>query len=71
MRITVRSGQLSQRREGVQVYAVFEGEQKPERLLPASSARDQALQRLVASSGFRGAANETVPSAFVAVTRAT
>ena len=60
MRIIVRSGQLSQRRDGVQVYAAFEGEQKPERLLPASSARDQALSRLIAQSGFRGAANETV-----------
>ena len=60
MRVVVRVGQLSQFRDGVQVYAALEGEQKPERLLPASSARDQALRRLVASAGFRGASNETV-----------
>ena len=60
MRIAVRVGPLSQMRDGVQVFAALEGEQKPERLLPASTARDQALHRLVVNSGFRGASNETV-----------
>ena len=60
MRIHVKSGQLGQIRGGVQVFAALEGEQKPERLLPASSARDQSLTKLVTNSGFRGAPNETV-----------
>ncbi|MBI4004410.1 MAG: leucyl aminopeptidase [Candidatus Omnitrophica bacterium] len=60
MRITVRSGQLGQIRDGVLVFAALEGEQKPERLLPDSTARDKALVKLIADSGLRGAANETV-----------
>ena len=61
MRITVRSGRLEQVRGAVTVFAALEGEQHPERLLPPSSvARDRGLLRLVASSGFRGAANETL-----------
>lgn len=59
MRITVRSGQLSQIRGGVQVVAALEGEQKPERILPASTVRDQALIKLINGSGFRGSLNET------------
>ncbi len=59
MRIRVRSGQLGHIRDGVQVYAALEGEQHPERLLPASSVRDRALNQLVRNSGFRGARNET------------
>ncbi len=58
MRIQVTSGQLAQIRGGAPVFAAFEGEQKPERLLPASSARDKALGKLIAESGFRGALNE-------------
>ena len=60
MRIQVKSGQLGQVRGGVQVFAALEGERRAERLLPASSARDAALRRLVDAAGFRGAANETV-----------
>ncbi len=60
MRVQVKSGQLSRIRDGVQVFAATEGERKPERLLPASAARDRALVRLVANAGFLGAANETV-----------
>ena len=60
MRITVRSGRFDEVRDGVPVYAALEGEQKPERLLPAVAGRDPALSRLVAAAGFRGAANETV-----------
>ena len=60
MRIQVRSGQLGQVRDGVQVFAALEGERRAERLLPSSSARDPALRRLVDAAGFRGAANETV-----------
>jgi leucyl aminopeptidase len=47
-------------RGAVHVVAALEGEQHPERLLPASAARDRALTQLVAGSGFRGAPNETV-----------
>ncbi len=61
MRITVRSGRLGQVRGAVAVFAALEGEGHPERLLPLSSvARDRELLRLVVSSGFRGAANETL-----------
>ena len=60
MRIQVKAGQLGQVRQGVRVFAAVEGEQHPERLLPPSSTRDKELARLVHSSGFRGAANETV-----------
>ena len=60
MRIPVRSGRFDRVREGVQVFAALEGEQKPQRLLPALVARDQAFARLVAQAGFRGTANETV-----------
>jgi leucyl aminopeptidase len=59
MRITVRSGQLGQIRDGVLVFGALEGEQKPERLLPDSTVRDKALVKLIAGSGLRGAANET------------
>jgi leucyl aminopeptidase len=51
---------LDQVRDGVPVYGALEGEQRPERLLPPSSARDRELRRLVDSSGFRGAPNETL-----------
>ena len=60
MRITVRSGRLDQVRDGVPVFGALEGEQRPERLLPLSSARDRELRRLVEASGFRGAAGETL-----------
>ena len=59
MRIAVTSGVLSRVSGGVPVLAAFEGERQPERLLPPSSARDQALRRLLEGTGFRGAANET------------
>ena len=59
MRLTVRSGRVDQGQGGVPVFAAFEGDRQPERLLPASSARDQTLRRLLAGAGFRGAANET------------
>ena len=60
MRITVRSGRVDQVRDGVPVFAALEGEQHPDRILPSSSARDQSLRRLIQSSGFRGAPNETL-----------
>ena len=60
MRISVRSGQVGRIGGGVQVFGAFEGEQRPERLLPLSSARERELIRLVNTSGFRGAPNETV-----------
>src|SRR3989338_1880824 len=60
MRITVRSGRMGRVRGGVQVFAALEGEQRPARLLPDSTARDQELKRLVAGSGFRGAPNEVL-----------
>jgi len=60
MRVQVRAGQVGQARDGLAVYGAVEGEARPERLLPASTARDRALQRLVRASGFRGAANETL-----------
>lgn len=59
MRITVRSGQLTQIRDGVLAFGALEGEQKPERLLPDSTARDRGLVKFIAGSGLRGAANET------------
>lgn len=58
MRIEVRAGRLGQVRGEVPVYGAFEGEERPERLVPAS-AHDAALQRLVTQSGLRGALNET------------
>lgn len=60
MRIQVRAGQLAPQRSQLAVFAALEGEDRPERLLPASTARDRELGRLVATSGFRGAANETL-----------
>ena len=57
MRIEVRSGQV---RGGVQVFAALEGEQRLERLVPRDAAGDRALNRLVASAGFRGTLNETL-----------
>ena len=60
MNIAVRSGQLGQIRDGVQVYAALEGERHPEKLLPDSTARDRGLRQLVNGSGFRGAPNEVV-----------
>ncbi|MBI3996188.1 MAG: leucyl aminopeptidase [Candidatus Omnitrophica bacterium] len=60
MRITVRAGQVGHIRQGLQVYGALEGDRHPERLLPASSARDQQLKQLVTGSGFRGAPNEIV-----------
>ena len=60
MRITVKSGRVDQVRDGVQVFAALEGEQHPDRILPSSSARDRELRRLIQSSGFRGAPNETL-----------
>ena len=60
MQIQVRAGQLSQIRNGVPVFAALEGEQKLQRLMPVSSARDRQLLKLATSAGFRGAANETV-----------
>lgn len=59
MRIQVRAGQVGQVRGGVTVYAALEGEQRSERFLPSSSARERALIRLINRSGFRGGANET------------
>ena len=58
MRLTVRAGQLGQVRDGIPVYAALEGDRYPERLLPASSARDGELKRLIQGSGFRGAPNQ-------------
>jgi len=58
MRLTVRAGRVDQG-QGVPVFAAFEGERQPERLLPASSGRDPALRQLLAGAGFRGASNET------------
>src|SRR6185295_11458440 len=60
MRITVRSGRVEQGAGTVAVYAALEGEQHPERLLPAYTAADAELKKLVNSSGFRGAANEVL-----------
>jgi len=60
MRIQVKAGQLGEVRDGVRVYAALEGEQRPEALLPASTAREPTLRRLVNASGFRGALNETL-----------
>jgi len=60
MRITVRSGQVSRVKGGIQVYGAFEGERKPEKLLPAYAARDRSLAQLVAGAGFRGSKNEIV-----------
>ncbi|MBI3319178.1 MAG: hypothetical protein HYZ89_01130, partial [Candidatus Omnitrophica bacterium] len=59
MRIQVKAGRLDQVRGGVQVFGALEGDRQPERLLPPSASRDRALGRLIAASGFRGAANET------------
>jgi len=59
MRITVRSGQLTQIRDGVLAFGALEGERKPEQLLPDSTARDRTLVKLINGSGLRGAANET------------
>ena len=59
MRIQVRSGQFGQGRDGIRVFAAFEGEKRPERLLPASSGRDRTLRQLLAGAGFRGGPNET------------
>ena len=60
MKIQVKSGQLSRVRDGVQVFAALEGEQRPEKWLPSSVLRDRSLLSLVTRAGFRGAANETV-----------
>ena len=60
MRITVRSGRVERVSDSVAVYAALEGEQHPDRLLPAYAAPDAELKRLVNSSGFRGASNEVL-----------
>ena len=60
MRIQVRSGRRGQVRRGVTVCAAFQGERRPERLVPASAGRDRALAQLVAGAGCRGELNETV-----------
>jgi leucyl aminopeptidase len=60
MRLTVRSGRIQDVREGLQVFAALEGEQHPERLLPASAGRDRALEQLIKGSGYRGASNEII-----------
>ncbi|PIQ83472.1 MAG: hypothetical protein COV75_07500, partial [Candidatus Omnitrophica bacterium CG11_big_fil_rev_8_21_14_0_20_63_9] len=49
---------MGQVRDGIPVYAALEGDRYPERLLPASSARDGELKRLIQGSGFRGAPNQ-------------
>ena len=59
MRVQVQAGLIHHIRDAVQVYAALEGEQRPERLMPASSARNQALVDLIKRSGFRGQLNET------------
>ena len=59
MRIQVRAGRLDQVRGGIQVFGAFEGERKPERLMPPSAGAHRQLQQLLAGAGFRGAANET------------
>ena len=60
MRITIRSGNVSQIGAAIHVYAAFEGEERFERLLPDEAQRDEALKQLAADAGFRGAPNETV-----------
>ncbi len=59
MRIQVRAGRLDQIRGGIQVFGAFEGERRPERLMPPSAGANRQLQQLIAGAGFRGAANET------------
>ncbi|OGX12329.1 MAG: hypothetical protein A3I71_07045 [Omnitrophica WOR_2 bacterium RIFCSPLOWO2_02_FULL_63_16] len=60
MRLQVKVGQVGQVRGGVAVYAAWEGEQRPDRVLPSYAARDRAFIQLVGRCGFRGAANETL-----------
>lgn len=55
---TVRSGRLSSLRGGIKVYGAFQSERGPMSLLPASSAADRSLKKLVKDSGFQGALNE-------------
>ncbi len=59
MRVVVKKSGIGQVSGAVQVIGAVEGEQRPERLLPPSVARDRALVSLIQRSGFRGAANET------------
>ncbi|MBI2884649.1 MAG: leucyl aminopeptidase [Candidatus Omnitrophica bacterium] len=59
MRVVVKRAGIGQVSGAVQVIGAIEGEQRPERLLPASVARDRALVGLIQRSGFRGASNET------------
>ncbi len=60
MRIHVKAGRLEQVGEGVPVFGATEGDERAERLLPASVERDADLKRLIDDSGFRGAANEVL-----------
>ena len=60
MRIDVKVGRGPSGRGVVQVYGAFEGDARPERLVPRAAANDRALGQLVAGAGFRGAPNETV-----------
>ena len=60
MKIVVKSGQLSQVRDGVKVFGALEAEERPESLLPPPVLGRAPLLRLVARSGFRGAANDTL-----------
>ena len=59
MRITVRAGRIDQVRGGIQAFGAFEGDRRPQRLLPASAGANRSLAALIAGAGFRGAANET------------
>lgn len=56
MRVSVRSGQLGQIREGIPVYGALEGENKFERLLPTPSS--SSLGSLLKGIAFRGLPNE-------------
>jgi len=58
MRIDVRAGQISAGRDGVRVFAAFEGEQRVQQVLAGPSST--TLRNLAASVGFRGALNESV-----------
>ena len=59
MRIDVTSGSVDQVRNAVPVFVAFEGEQRPEKLLPPSAAKDAGLLARLGESGFRGALNDT------------
>jgi len=61
MRVHVVSGQLDRvHHDAVSVFAAFEAEQRPEKLIPSEALHHTDLLSRLAECGFRGALNETI-----------